>query len=89
MPYLELDGRIYLIGSNGAKPRDPFWVENLRANPRAAVVIKRIQRAVHARMVEPDSNERARVWAYARTRTPQYETYSAQTSRVIPVVALE
>ena len=88
MPYLELDGRIYLIGSNGAKKRDPFWVDNLRAQPEARIMIGRKRLPVHARLVEPGSVERDRVWHYASTKTAQYQTYQTKTDRPIPIVAL-
>jgi deazaflavin-dependent oxidoreductase (nitroreductase family) len=39
MPYMFVDGRLYLIGSNGAAKNDPFWVGNLRANPHARILL--------------------------------------------------
>ena len=89
MPYLTLNGRIYLIGSNGAKPKDPAWVENLRGDPRARIIISRKIKMVKARLLEIESDERTAVWAYAKTQTPQYETYQKATTRQIPIVALE
>lgn len=89
MPYVEMDGLIYLIGSNGAKPKDPFWIENLRANPRAKIIVDRKASLRRARFVEIGSEERAKLWAFAETKTPQYTTYQNSTTRQIPVVALE
>lgn len=89
MPYVEMDGRLYLIGSNGAKPKDPLWVANLLANPDARIVVGRSERRVRARLLEFESPERARLWAVAETKTPQYSTYRDNTSRRIPVLALE
>lgn len=89
MPYIEMDGSIYLIGSNGAKSRDPFWVDNLRARPEATIDVRRVRRRVRARIVEQDSDEKRQLWAVAATKTPQYATYQRATSRPIPVVALE
>lgn len=89
MPYVEMDGLIYLIGSNGAKPRDPLWMENLRANPRAKIVVDRRTSLRRARFLAVDSDERAKLWAFAETKTPQYTTYQNSTTRPIPVVALE
>ncbi|KRB81452.1 hypothetical protein ASE00_15880 [Sphingomonas sp. Root710] len=89
MPYVEMDGTIYLIGSNGAKPRDPLWAENLRANPRAKLIIDRKTSMRRARFVEHGSDEYTRLWAFAETKTPQYTTYQKSTTRQIPVVAME
>lgn len=89
MPYVKMDGTIYLIGSNGAKPRDPLWVENLRANPRAKLVVDRKTSLRRARFVEHGSDEYQRLWAFAETKTPQYTTYQKSTTRQIPVVAME
>jgi F420H(2)-dependent quinone reductase len=89
MPYVKMGNRIYLIGSNGAKPNDPAWVKNLLANPDAHIIINRETRNVRARMLDFDSPERAEVWAFAETLTPQYTTYQNSTNRKIPVLALE
>ncbi|ATE65825.1 nitroreductase family deazaflavin-dependent oxidoreductase [Rhizorhabdus dicambivorans] len=89
MPYVEMDGTVYLIGSNGAKPRDPLWMENLRANPRARLIIDRQTSMRSARFVEHGTDEYARLWAFAETKTPQYTTYQNSTTRRIPVVAME
>jgi len=89
MPYVEMDGLIYLIGSNGAKPKDPLWAENLRSNPRAKIIVNRKTYLKRARFVEVGSDERARLWVCAATKTPQYQTYQNSTTRQIPVVALE
>ena len=89
MPYVRAGGRLYVIGSNGAKPMDPAWVHNLAVHPLARIIIGRKPHGVIGRRVEHDSDEYARVWAAARLLTPQYDAYQSQTMRKIPVVALE
>jgi F420H(2)-dependent quinone reductase len=89
MPYLEFEGKTYLIASNGAKPNDPAWTQNLRANPRARIIRKRKTELVRARFLDFGSEERARIWAFAETKTPQYTTYQGNTTRQIPVIELE
>lgn len=89
MPYVLVDGTIHLIASNGAKPRDPLWVENLRAHPSARAVVRRRTRQVCGRELAPDSDEYQRVWEKAAELTPQYNTYQANTTRRIPILALE
>lgn len=89
MPFVPLDDRLYLIGSNGAKPRDPFWVDNLRERPDAEIDVHRVRRRVRARIVGRDTDEYARLMTAARRMTPQYDTYQTATARPLPVVALE
>jgi deazaflavin-dependent oxidoreductase (nitroreductase family) len=89
MPYLEFNHRLYLIGSNGAKAKPPAWVNNILANPDVKVVIGRRKRRVRGRLVEVGSAERDQVWAFAATKTPQYNTYQSKMTRPCPVIALE
>ena len=89
MPYLEFNNRLYLIGANGAKPKLASWVENILANPNVRVVIKRQERRLRARLVEPGTEEREQLWQFAATKTPQYNTYQSRMTRPAPVVALE
>ena len=89
MPYVRASGRLYLVGSNGAKANDPAWVYNVMANPDVQIVIDRKKRSVKARRVAADTPEYEAVWTEARALTPQYDTYQSQTTRQIPVVALE
>jgi F420H(2)-dependent quinone reductase len=79
--------RMVVIGSNAGGDREPAWVGNLRANPRATLRVGRTDRAVQAR--EAAGEERERLWALAATGYPGYEAYRARTSRTIPVIVLE
>ena len=89
MPYLDYDNRLYLIGANGAKPKNAAWDHNILASPDVRVIVQRRERLLRGRLVEPGSVERERVWAFAATQTPQYNTYQGQMTRPAPVVALE
>ena len=89
MPYLEVNDRLYLIGANGAKPKLASWVENILVNPDVRVIIGRKERRLQGRLVEPGTDERDRLWQFAATRTPQYNTYQSRMTRPAPVVALE
>jgi deazaflavin-dependent oxidoreductase (nitroreductase family) len=89
MPYIEFEGRLYLIGANGAKPKDPFWVENLRAKADAKIVRDRKPAKVRAREVLSDTDEYQRLWQHAKTLTQQYSIYQDNTTRKIPVMVLE
>ena len=76
-----------VIGSNAGGDREPAWVGNLRAHPRAQVRVGRDLRAVRAREAEGD--ERARLWRLAVDGYPGYALYQHRTQRPIPVVVLE
>lgn len=78
---------VVVIGSNAGGDREPAWVENLRAEPRATLRIGRDVRAVRAR--EAEGEERDRLWALAAAAYPGYELYRTMTDRRIAVVVLE
>jgi deazaflavin-dependent oxidoreductase (nitroreductase family) len=79
--------RFIVIGSNAGDDREPAWVGNLRAEPRATLRVGRVARAVRAREAEGD--ERDRLWALVTSAYPGYEVYRAGTKRTIPVIVLE
>lgn len=89
MPFFAINETIYVIGSNGAATSDPQWVQNLRVNPKSRVVIHRRETQSLAREVVPDSDEYQSIWAHAREATPQYAAYQSNTTRKIPIIALE
>lgn len=79
--------RLVIVGSRGGAARDPTWVANLRANPRAAVRVGREVRQVEAREVAGE--ERERLWKLVTAAFPLYATYQRRTSRTIPLFVLE
>jgi len=86
--YAVADGdRYVVIGSNAGDDREPAWVGNLRAEPRATLRVGQRSWAVTAR--EAEGGERDRLWALAAEASPGYELYQAMTGRRIPVVVLE
>src|SRR5437667_6204735 len=58
--YLRDGDRLVLAASNGGSDRHPAWYLNLRANPKAAVLIGRDQIPVTAETASPD--DAARLW---------------------------
>jgi deazaflavin-dependent oxidoreductase (nitroreductase family) len=60
LPVLSLpDGEdAILIASNFGRPRNPAWCHNLRADPRATIVVGGVSRAVLARELEGAERER-------------------------------
>ena len=39
LAYFTLDGKMLIVGSFGGAPKDPAWVQNLRAKPEAHVEV--------------------------------------------------
>ena len=79
--------RVVVVGSRGGAAKDPDWVGNLRADPRATVKQGRDVREVRAS--EVDGSERDRLWALVVEAFPLYSTYQRKTKRVIPLFVLE
>ena len=79
--------RLVVVGSLGGSARDPDWVHNLRADPRATVRKGRMVLGVRAS--EIDGSERDRLWKLVVAAFPMYATYQRKTERVIPLFVLE
>lgn len=78
--------RILVIASAGGSPRQPAWYHNLRADPRVTVEDGTFTYDAHATVLPPAEREQA--FARAVENDPGWGDYQAQTTRVIPVVAL-
>ena len=83
---MPVDDDLVLVGSNWGQDRDPAWVHNLRANPRARVHFKGFVGDVEAR--ELDGAERAAMWDRLVAFNPQYSRYQESTNRVLPIMRL-
>lgn len=83
-----VDGdRVAVIASNYGQRHYPAWYHNLRANPRATIVLDGVVRPVQAR--EADAAERDRLWQAALRVYPGYAAYQRRAApRRIPVVIL-
>jgi deazaflavin-dependent oxidoreductase (nitroreductase family) len=89
LPVLGLnDGdAVVLIASNYGRPRHPAWYHNLRADPRASVAIRGVERAMEAH--ELAGPERERWLRRGAEMYPGFDRYPTWTARTIPVVRLE
>jgi deazaflavin-dependent oxidoreductase (nitroreductase family) len=90
LPVLGLpDGEdVILIASNFGRPRNPCWYHNLRANPRATIVVGGSSREVVAR--ELSGPERERGYRRGEEIFPGFTRYLRWASnRQIPVLRLE
>jgi len=79
-------GALVIVGSLGGASRNPAWVHNLRADPKATVSIGRERRNVIAREVPND--ERGPLWTLVCDAFPLYATYQRRTKRLIPLFVL-
>ena len=87
LPYFEIDGRLFVVGSRGGGPVDPQWVTNLRADPDATIFIARKPRRVKARISGGD--ERKALWDKLVQMVPTYADYQKLTTRELPLVIFE
>jgi deazaflavin-dependent oxidoreductase (nitroreductase family) len=78
--------RWVVVASKGGAPANPSWFENLRANPRATILLQGDEVPVLATTAEGE--ERARLWSLMTEVWPAYDDYQAKTDREIPVVVL-
>jgi deazaflavin-dependent oxidoreductase (nitroreductase family) len=86
LAYLDVDGKILILGSYAGAPKDPAWVHNLRANPAAHIEVGADAYDVTARELPP--TERGPVFARIVEQIPTFGDYQAKTSRVIPLFEL-
>ena len=78
--------RIVIFASKAGAPTNPDWYHNIVANPEVTVELGDETFAATAEVLTGD--ERDRVYAAHSERMPGFKTYAENTSRVIPVVAL-
>jgi len=86
LAYLDVDGKLLIVGSYAGAPKDPAWVHNLRANPRAHIEIGTDAYDVTARELPRD--ERDEVFREVTAVAPFFGEYQSKTSRVIPLFEL-
>ena len=86
MVYTRDGDRLLVYASKGGAPNHPDWYLNLVADPH--VVVEVGSEHFDAIATPLVGEERDRGFAQQVERRPQFGEYQAQTSRVIPVVAL-
>lgn len=84
---VEQDGKYLAVGSKGGAPKNPVWVNNLRADPEVEVWDATAKHDMVAR--EIDGDERAQWWDRAVAAFPNYAEYQSNTERLIPLFILE
>jgi deazaflavin-dependent oxidoreductase (nitroreductase family) len=84
--FVQPDGRLVVIASNGGAPGQPAWYHNLKANPKVTVEVGTETFQVVAR--ELDGEERSGVWPRIVEESPAAGEFQVRTSRTIPVFTL-
>ena len=86
LAYLTVDGKMIIIGSYAGAPKDPAWVHNLRAHPRARIEVGTDAYDVAVR--ELPAGERDATYPKVTEMAPAFAEYQAKTSRAIPLFEL-
>jgi deazaflavin-dependent oxidoreductase (nitroreductase family) len=86
LAYLTVDGKMLIVGSYAGAPKNPAWVHNLRANPKARIEVGTESYDVTAR--ELPSDERDATYPKIAALAPVFAEYQANTSRPIPLFEL-
>ncbi|CAN5429102.1 nitroreductase family deazaflavin-dependent oxidoreductase [soil metagenome] len=86
LAYLPVDGRILIVGSYAGAPKNPAWVHNLRADPRAHIEVGTDAYDVVVRELPDD--ERDALYPKIIEIAPVFADYQAKTTRAIPLFEL-
>jgi deazaflavin-dependent oxidoreductase (nitroreductase family) len=86
LAYLTIDGKMLIVGSYAGGPKDPAWVHNLRAHPRAHIELGTDAYDVDVRELPAD--ERDATYAKIAEAVPTFAEYQAKTARKIPLFEL-
>lgn len=86
LAYLTYQGRMLIFGSYAGAPKDPAWVHNLRAHPKAHIELGTEEYDVDVRELPPE--ERDVAFAQLAEQVPTLAEYQAKTSRKIPLFEL-
>ena len=79
--------RFIIVASKAGAPTHPDWYRNLVANPE--VIVEVGEDTFSARAVVTSGEERARLYDAHAALMPNFAEYARNTTREIPVVALE
>ncbi len=87
LAYFDVEGKIYIVGSFAGADKDPAWVHNVRANPRAHIEVGTTEYDVVVR--ELPRAERDELYPKVVELAPVFAEYQAKTSRIIPLFELQ
>ncbi len=84
--YLPDSDRVVIFASKAGAPTNPDWYHNIVANPNLTVEVS--SETYEAVAEEITGEERDRLFAAQVAAMPGFQTYAYNTTRLIPVVAL-
>jgi len=84
--YLEDGDRYVIFASKAGAPTNPGWYHNLKAHPDLHVEVG--DATIEVTAEELSGEERQRLYDTVVELMPQFAEYQANTSRVIPIIAL-
>ncbi len=79
--------RLLIFASKGGAPTNPAWYHNLVANPKVTLEVG--AETFDATATALQGEERDRLFARHAAQYPGFAEYQANTTRTIPVIALE
>lgn len=85
--YTKDKDRLVVIASKGGAPTNPDWYHNLVAHPAATIELGSERFQVKA--IVTTGEERERLFKRQAEQMPNFAEYQKNTSRKIPVIALE
>jgi len=86
LAYLPIDGKMFIVGSYAGAPKNPAWVHNLRAEPKARIEVGTDAYDVTVRELPDD--ERDALYPKITEIAPVFADYQAKTTRAIPLFEL-
>lgn len=86
LAYMTIDGKMVIFGSYAGAPKDPAWVHNLRALPKAYIEVGTDAYDVDVRELPDD--EREATYPKVIEIAPVFAEYQTKTTRAIPLFEL-
>ena len=84
--YMEEEGGIILVASNGGDPRDPLWLSDIRAQPEVRVTRLGVAQTLRARLATDE--ERSVLWPRLTQVFPYWQEVADRSERIFPLVIL-
>ena len=86
LAYLTVDDTMLIVGSYAGAPKNPAWVHNLRATPKAYIEVGTEAYDVDVRELPDDESDAT--YAKITELAPVFADYQAKTTRDIPLFEL-
>jgi len=86
LTYTRDNGDYIVAASKGGSPKDPVWLNNLRAHPDVSIEVDTKTYPATARIV--DDAEHGQLWTAHVAQLPHFAEYPKKAGRIIPVVRL-